>query len=64
MDSVKQIFGFESSKKNLVDPFVEVTFAGKTVSWLGCAIEGRESSSPCPIDKEWMMDRRLGIRCD
>ncbi|XP_062991896.1 dysferlin isoform X2 [Elgaria multicarinata webbii] len=29
MDSVKQIFGFESSKKNLVDPFVEVTFAGK-----------------------------------
>ncbi|XP_072858296.2 dysferlin isoform X8 [Pogona vitticeps] len=31
MDSVKQIFGFESSKKNLVDPFVEVTFAGKTL---------------------------------
>nr|XP_056711165.1 dysferlin [Euleptes europaea] len=31
LDGVKQIFGFESSKKNLVDPFVEVTFAGKTL---------------------------------
>uniref|UniRef100_A0A8C4YT59 Dysferlin n=1 Tax=Gopherus evgoodei TaxID=1825980 RepID=A0A8C4YT59_9SAUR len=32
MDNVKQIFGFESNKKNLVDPFVEVSFAA--ILWL------------------------------
>lgn len=32
MDGMKQIFGFDSNRKNLVDPLVEIHFAGKTVS--------------------------------
>ncbi|MGH0133813.1 UNVERIFIED_CONTAM: hypothetical protein FKN15_063603 [Acipenser sinensis] len=32
LDGMKQIFGFDSNKKNLVDPLVEVCFAGKTIS--------------------------------
>ncbi|XP_034020743.1 dysferlin isoform X3 [Thalassophryne amazonica] len=31
MDGMKQIFGFDSNRKNLVDPLVEIHFAGKTV---------------------------------
>ncbi|XP_056299171.1 dysferlin isoform X6 [Pseudoliparis swirei] len=31
VDGMRQIFGFDSNRKNLVDPLVEVHFAGKTV---------------------------------
>uniref|UniRef100_A0A3Q3X9N3 C2 domain-containing protein n=1 Tax=Mola mola TaxID=94237 RepID=A0A3Q3X9N3_MOLML len=32
IDGMRQIFGFDSNRKNLVDPLVEIHFAGKTVS--------------------------------
>lgn len=32
MDGMKHILGFDSNRKNLVDPLVEIHFAGKTVS--------------------------------
>uniref|UniRef100_A0A8C9G5Z1 Dysferlin n=1 Tax=Pavo cristatus TaxID=9049 RepID=A0A8C9G5Z1_PAVCR len=47
MDNVRQIFGFESNKKNLVDPFVEVSFAGKTVSGARLCIPGGRFPSMC-----------------
>uniref|UniRef100_A0A3Q1AXV2 C2 domain-containing protein n=1 Tax=Amphiprion ocellaris TaxID=80972 RepID=A0A3Q1AXV2_AMPOC len=31
MDGMRQILGFDSNRKNLVDPMVEIHFAGKTV---------------------------------
>ncbi|XP_059891870.1 dysferlin-like [Gadus macrocephalus] len=31
MDGMRQILGFDSNRKNLVDPLVEVHFAGKTI---------------------------------
>lgn len=37
MDGVRQIFGFDSNRKNLVDPLVEIHFAGKTVRIASCS---------------------------
>lgn len=31
MDGMRQVLGFDSNRKNLVDPLVEIHFAGKTV---------------------------------
>uniref|UniRef100_A0A3Q3N520 Dysferlin, limb girdle muscular dystrophy 2B (autosomal recessive) n=1 Tax=Labrus bergylta TaxID=56723 RepID=A0A3Q3N520_9LABR len=31
MDGMRQVFGFDSNRKNLVDPLVEIHFAGKTI---------------------------------
>lgn len=31
MDGMRHFLGFDSNRKNLVDPLVEIHFAGKTV---------------------------------
>lgn len=33
MDGMRQILGFDTNRKNLVDPLVEIHFAGKTVTF-------------------------------
>uniref|UniRef100_A0A8C9WSD1 Dysferlin, limb girdle muscular dystrophy 2B (autosomal recessive) n=1 Tax=Scleropages formosus TaxID=113540 RepID=A0A8C9WSD1_SCLFO len=47
MDGMKQILGFDSNRKNLVDPLVEVTFAGRMVpeSFSAILLTGRTSST-------------------
>ncbi|KAM4807607.1 LOW QUALITY PROTEIN: dysferlin [Rhinophrynus dorsalis] len=53
LDNVKQIFGFDSNKKNLVDPFVEVSFAGKML----CSKIMEKNANP-----QWNQSITLPIR--
>uniref|UniRef100_A0A8C8EFE9 Dysferlin n=1 Tax=Otus sunia TaxID=257818 RepID=A0A8C8EFE9_9STRI len=62
MDNVRQIFGFESNKKNLVDPFVEVSFAGKTVTPHPSNPTATHPSSPCLFSQFPSMCEKMRIR--
>ncbi|XP_075429238.1 dysferlin isoform X4 [Ascaphus truei] len=53
LDNVKQIFGFDSNKKNLVDPFVEIGFAGKML----CSKIMEKNANP-----QWNQSITLPIR--
>nr|DBA29492.1 TPA: hypothetical protein GDO54_009716 [Pyxicephalus adspersus] len=53
LDNVKQIFGMDSNKKNLVDPFVEVGFAGKAL----CSKILEKNANP-----QWSQSITLPIR--
>ncbi|XP_053560319.1 dysferlin isoform X2 [Bombina bombina] len=53
LDNVKQIFGLESNKKNLVDPFVEVNFAGRML----CSRIIEKNANP-----QWNQSIRLPVR--
>ncbi|XP_066574431.1 dysferlin isoform X3 [Amia ocellicauda] len=53
LDGMKQIFGFDSNRKNLVDPLVEVHFAGKTI----CSKILEKNANP-----QWNQSLTLPIR--
>ncbi|KAI5609942.1 dysferlin isoform X9 [Silurus asotus] len=53
MDGMKQFLGFESNRKNLVDPLVEVNFAGKTM----CSKILEKNANP-----QWNQSLMLPIR--
>uniref|UniRef100_A0A671V8N4 Dysferlin, limb girdle muscular dystrophy 2B (autosomal recessive) n=1 Tax=Sparus aurata TaxID=8175 RepID=A0A671V8N4_SPAAU len=64
MDGMKQILGFDSNRKNLVDPLVEIHFAGKTV----CTKILEKNANPqwnqslsMPIRFPSMLDDTLGF---
>ncbi|XP_058250624.1 dysferlin isoform X7 [Hemibagrus wyckioides] len=53
MDGMKQFLGFESNRKNLVDPLVEINFAGKTM----CSKIVEKNANP-----QWNQSLTLPIR--
>ncbi|XP_072543801.1 dysferlin isoform X3 [Salminus brasiliensis] len=53
MDGMKQFLGFDSNRKNLVDPLVEVNFAGKTM----CSKILEKNANP-----QWNQSLTLPIR--